>query len=384
MARKYGVGIVGCGWPGGEHAKAYKEFPEDCTLIAFCDLVEDRVKARTEEFGLECYYTDFDQLLADDRIEIVSICTPHHLHAPMTIEAASAGKHILVEKPMAINLGEANRMIQAAEEAGVTLSVIFGRRFIPQHRFFKEKVIPELGEIRFSYLIDFHYRSTAYYDSAGWRGTWKREGGGVFINQAIHTWDLYQWLHGGVVEAYGYWTNILHPTIEVEDIGYGIIQFQDGSFGKVFTTSCCEAPENAQEMRIIGERGELEVFSGSFTIKDKTLEEKLKEELEERKRATRYTGFAAQIRDFLDSITQGREPFITGESAKQSLKMIDGIHWSGWNYQEDFKKWVFMNYDLPRTLEEGHKEGWKGGKLIQDLMEIVRSPERRLEAPFLE
>ncbi|HID94707.1 MAG TPA: Gfo/Idh/MocA family oxidoreductase [Candidatus Latescibacteria bacterium] len=384
MAKKYGVGIVGCGWPGVEHAKAYKEFSDDCSLIAFCDVVEERVKTRTEEFGLECYFTDFYKLLADDRVDIVSICTPHHLHAPMAIEAAGADKHVLVEKPMALNVGEANRMIQAAEATGVTLSVIFGRRFAPENRFFKERVIPELGEIKFSYLVDFHYRSTTYYDSAGWRGTWKREGGGVFINQAIHTWDLYQWLHGGVVEAYGYWTNILHPTIEVEDIGYGIIQFSDGSFGKIFTTSCCGAPENGGELRIIGEKGELEVFSGNFALKDKSLEDELKEGLEKAKENTLYTGFPAQVQDLLHSIKEGREPFITGESAKQSLKIVDGIHWSGWNYQEDFKKWVFMNYDLPKTLEEGHKEGWKGGKLIQDLLEIVRSPDKRLRAPFLE
>src|SRR5262245_61806432 len=230
--RRLGVGIVGCGEISVAHNRAYQGLPEHVELVALSDVVEPVARRRAQEFGLETIYLDYHDLIADRRVDVVAICTPHYLHAPIAIAAASAGKHVLVEKPMCMNVGEVQEMIEAARRNRVKLTMST-EVVNPYHRFVKERVLPELGAISFSYLIDFYYRDSAYYEKARWRGTWAREGGGVFVNQAIYTWDVYQWYLGGVETAYGYWTNLLHPNTEVEDTGYGLIRFKNGSHGKL-------------------------------------------------------------------------------------------------------------------------------------------------------
>ena len=384
MDGKMGIGIIGCGGISASHARAYQTFPDECQILAVSDISDQKAEARMKEWDADTMHTDYLELIKDERIGMVSITTPHAYHAPVTIAAANAGIHVLCEKPMAINTGEAIQMIDGAERNSVKLSVIFGQRFVPYNQFLHDRVIPQLGRITFSYLIDFHYRGTAYYDRSGWRGTWKEEGGALFPNQAVHPWDFYQWLNGGVEEAYGYWTNILHPMIETEDMGFGFVRFKNGSYGKLLTTSCCGAPEPselASGMYLFGDQGQ--ITPEGFSLDDKNLEAELREELKEREASVQYTGTTAQVRDMLDAISEDRDPFITGESARQSLKIINGIHWCGWNYIEEFKRWIYENYQIPRTLEEGHAQRWTGGKLVRDLAEIVRSPEDTLEVPFL-
>ena len=248
MSKKFGIGIIGCGEISASHYRAYRELADECEIVALSDAVEAAAKRRAQEFGVEAVYTDYHDLLADKRVDAVAICTPHYLHAPMTIAAANAGKHVLVEKPMCMNVGEVHEMVYAAKKNGVRLTMS-SEQVNPRHRWIKERVLPEIGDISFTYLVDFYYRNIAYYEKARWRGTWAREGGGIFVNQAIYTWDTWQWLMGGVDTAYGYWTNLLHPNIEVEDIGYGLVNFRSGVHGKFFATSICEEPEGTVWMR---------------------------------------------------------------------------------------------------------------------------------------
>ena len=215
MKKKFGIGIIGCGEIAAAHGRAYRALADDCDIIAMSDTVEAMAKHRAQEFEVETIYTNYHDLLADPRVDAVAICTPHYLHAPMTIAAANAGKHVLVEKPMCMNVGEVQEMIYAAKKNGVRLTMST-EQVNPRHRFIKEHILPEIGNISFSFLVDFYYRSMAYYEKARWRGTWAREGGGIFCNQSIYTWDTFQWLLGGVDVAYGYWANLLHPNIEVE------------------------------------------------------------------------------------------------------------------------------------------------------------------------
>ncbi|MDQ3248849.1 MAG: Gfo/Idh/MocA family oxidoreductase, partial [Chloroflexota bacterium] len=283
MAKKFGIGIVGCGEISASHYRAYQGIAEHCEIVAVSDAVEAAAKRRAQEFGVETVYTDYQAMLADKRVDAVAICTPHYLHAPMTIAAANAGKHVLVEKPMCMNVGEVQEMIHAAKQNNVRLTMS-SEQVNPRHRFIKDRVLPEIGAISFSYLIDFYYRNIGYYEKARWRGTWAREGGGIFVNQAIYTWDTYQWLLGGVDSAYGYWANLLHPNIEVEDIGYGLIKFRNGTHGKLFATSICEAPDDTIWMQISGSEGEVFsvlpwLYTMDFSLHDKSKEEELRDEM---------------------------------------------------------------------------------------------------------
>jgi len=386
MGDRLEIGIIGCGGGSGVHGAAFKEFSDLCRIIAVCDVDPARALRRMREWDASAAYDDYRHLLADDRIDVVSICTPHYLHAPMAIEAAKAGKHVLVEKPMAIGVREATEMIHAAKEHGVTLAVIFQNRHTAHNTFIRREVLPLLGRIQFSYLVTCHYRDTRYYARDPWRGTWEQEGGGVFVNQAIHAWDILQSYNGGVDYAIGYWANILHPTIEVEDIGYGLVKFKNGSHGKLFTTTCWES---SSEMVIQGEHGRImgsaeEMGNCWFELEDASLQERLMAEYQREVQEARYDalqwgeGHKAQIRDVLESIAEGRKPLVTGESARESIKICDGIHLHGWPYAEELKEYIHRRFPLPESVEAGREQAWDGGPLRQSILSIVKDPRQSL------
>jgi predicted dehydrogenase len=406
MAKKFGIGIIGCGEISAAHNRAYKELSDYCEIVAVSDVVEAAARRRAQEFGVETVYVDYHDLLADRRVDAVAVCTPHYLHAPITIDAANAGKHILVEKPMCMNVGEVQEMIYAAKKNGVRLTMS-SEQVNPRHRFIKERVLPEIGEISFSFLVDFYYRNIAYYEKARWRGTWAREGGGIFVNQAIYTWDTYQWLLGGVDTVYGYWANLLHPNIEVEDIGYGLVNFRNGTHGKLFATSMCEAPEGTVWLRISGSQGEIYavlpwLYTLDFSLHDRGKEEELRVDMEEHVASLKGPGLQdwnnshdrrvlLQMYDIIQAVKEDREVTISPESCGEAMKILNGIHWSGWNHAEAFKKWAYLEFDMPKpgkrnalpTVDDAQAQDWRGGKLVETLVNLVKDPAPTLEAPFL-
>ena len=406
MAKKFGIGIVGCGEISASHNRAYKALADYCEIVAVSDSVEMAAKRRAQEFGVDTVYTNYADMLADKRIDVVAICTPHHLHAPMTIAAAHAGKNILVEKPMCMNVGEVQEMVYAAKKNGVRLTMST-EQVNPRHRWIKDHVLPAIGDISFSYLVDFYYRNIGYYEKARWRGTWDREGGGVFVNQAIYTWDTWQWLLGGVDTAYGYWANLLHPNIEVEDIGYGLVNFRNGTHGKFFATSICEEPPNTVWMRIAGSKGEIFavlpwLYTIDFALDDKTAEEELRGELEAHLASLQGPGqqqwndthdrrVMLQMYDIIQAVQTDRDVTISPESCGESMKILNGIHWGGWNHTDAFKQWAYTNFELPKpatahalaTADDAKTQNWHGGKLIETLVDLVKDPAPTLGAPFL-
>lgn len=384
ISGRFGVGIVGCGGISSNHARAYRMFPEDCSIIAVSDVSEEAARRLMSKFDIAGWYLNWRDLLADERIDVVSVCTPHYLHAPMTIAAAESGKHVICEKPMAMTVGEAHEMIETCKSHKVKLS-IGSERFNPRHRFIKEKVVPEIGSVEFSWLVDFYFRDTAYYLSGPWRGTWAKEGGGVSVNQAIYTWDQWQWFLGGVDYAYGYWANILHPTIEVEDIAYGLVQFKNGSHGKVLATTCCEWQAGVSGLRIYGEKGSIWaddpwLYGIDYTLNDRRSDEMLRGEFK-RTIDPDYKGMfhGWQIADMFAAIKEDRQTLVP--EAMEALKILNGIHWHGWNHAGRFKAWA-EELGLPHTVEDAKAEGWKGGRLVEELARIVKSPARKLDVPF--
>jgi predicted dehydrogenase len=299
---------------------------------------------------------------------------------------------------MAMTVGECHEMIAAARANGVLLT-IGSERVNPRYRFIHDRVLPELGPIIQAWLADFYFRDSAYYASGPWRGTWAQEGGGVMVNQAIYTWDQMADLLGGVDYAYGYWTNLLHPAIEVEDLAYGLVCFQNGVIGKVLATSCCEWPrEHANDagLRLFGEGGRIYdtepwLYSLDFSLNDEPAEAALRADFE-RMILPDYTGQyqSIQAADLFTAIREQREPLVTGESAMQAVKILNGIHWHAWRHAVAFRTWA-EGFDLPRpaapgaapTIEDAKAQGWKGGALVRTLREMIQRAEPWLEAPFL-
>lgn len=382
---KFGVGIIGCGGISISHFESYFALPDDCEIIAVSDLNRQAAQRFMKEFAVENYYENWHDLLADDRIDVVSICTPHGLHAPMVIAAAAAGKHIICEKPMAVTVGQAMEMIEACRAHNVRLSV-GSERFNPRLRFLKERVLPEIGEIQFSHLISFFYRDTAYYQSAKWRGTWAMEGGAVCANQAAHVWDQWQWFLGGVDYAYGYWANLLHPQIEAEDIAYGFVKFRNGSQGKCFATSCCGWQDGVGGLHIEGKNGAIWAkdawcYEMDFTLRDGQLNDKLHHEFSYAIDPEYHGKFQPwQVADLFSAIREER-PALVPEAA-EAIKILNGIHWNGWNHSDAFGDWA-RQFDLPASIEDSKADNWNGGQLVEILTGIVKDPSPQLNAPFL-
>jgi UDP-N-acetyl-2-amino-2-deoxyglucuronate dehydrogenase len=395
---KIGVGVIGCGGISDAHLTAYRELADECELVAVCDVKEAVARARATQCEVPEVYTDVARLLADDRVQVVSVCTPHFLHAPLTIAALRAGKHVICEKPMAMTVGECYEMVAAARANGVQLTV-GSERVNPRYRFIHDRVLPELGRVAEAWLADFYFRDSAYYASGAWRGTWAQEGGGILVNQAIYTWDQMADLLGGVEIAYGYWTNLLHPTIEVEDLAYGLVRFRSGALGKLLATSCCDwlrASGAEAGLRIVGENGmifgtEPWLYTLEFSLNDARQRAALQADFQ-RVLLPEYNGRyqTIQTADFFAAIREQRAPLVTGESAMEAVKILNGIHWHGWRHGGAFRAWA-ETFDLPTpstpgnrpTVEDARAQGWDGGRLIAELRRIIQSPEPWLECPFV-
>lgn len=379
---RLGIGIIGCGGIAPNHAQAYRLFPDEGEIIAVADVSEEAARRLMSRFGIPHWYADWRDLLADERIHVVSVCTPHYLHAPMTIAAARAGKHVLCEKPMAMTVGEAHEMIEACRAQRVKLS-IGSERFNPRHRFLYERARPAIGPVEFSWLVDFYYRDTAYYARGAWRGTWAQEGGGICANQAIYTWDQWQRLLGGVDYAFGYWANILHPTIEVEDVAYGFVQFKDGSHGKLLATSVCDWQPGVGGIRLFGQAGTIWaddpwLYRMDFTLRDARLDAALHRDFE-RAIDPDYDGAYQrwQVADLFAAIREDRDTLVP--EAMEALKILNGVHLHGRLHAERFRAWA-ESLGLPPTVEEAKR--WDGGRLMEELATLVKTPTRTLDAPF--
>jgi predicted dehydrogenase len=212
--KKLGFGIIGSGNIGPFHAEAISHI-EEAELKAVSDVVEERAKELAEKYRVD-FYADYNKLLEREDIAVVNICTPSGMHEEIALTSANAGKHLIVEKPLEITLEKCDRIIKSCEENKVKLCVIFPSRFGKATTKLKESI----GKGRFGKLVlgDAYikwYRSQEYYDSGGWRGTWKIDGGGALMNQSIHTVDLLQWMMGSVESVFAYSETLLR-NIEVE------------------------------------------------------------------------------------------------------------------------------------------------------------------------
>lgn len=255
-------GIIGCGVVGPLHAHAVAELP-NARLTATCDVDRQRAVSLAEKYAAPVVLTDFRELIARPDIDAVCICTPHFLHAEMAISAARAGKHVLCEKPMAIKREDLDAMIAAADRAGTQLGVCFQHRFDPVSA--QLKALVEKGA--FGTLLQGSaqlrcLRDKAYYDSAPWRGTWAQEGGGVLINQAIHSIDLILWLLGEVASVTGTCATLRgREVLEVEDTASAIINFTSGAQGTLAATSSSHLDWQSR-LQVYGEKGSAEVNQG--------------------------------------------------------------------------------------------------------------------------
>ena len=228
--------LVGCGKVGHLHAKALSRAPES-VFVAACG----RDLARTEKFAAAYNvkaYQDVEEMISREGVRALTICTPHPLHALHAVKAAKARVHVLIEKPLASSLEDCDAILQAARENGVKVGMISQRRFYAPCARVKRAIDDgKIGRPILGSVAMYGWRAEAYYRSDPWRGSWQGEGGGVLVNQAPHQLDLLHWYMGDVEELFGFWANLNHPYIEVEDTAVAVLCFKNGALGNIVVSN---------------------------------------------------------------------------------------------------------------------------------------------------
>lgn len=325
-----GFGIVGCGGVSRVHAESITSL-ENAKLVAVMSRTEDSARKLADEYNCD-YYTDLDVFLKREDIDVVVILTPNGLHADIGIKAARYGKHVVVEKPIDIDLKKADMLIDECERNDVKLSVIFQRRFSDAAQTVKEHIDrEELGKINFGNALVKWFRTQEYYDSGDWRGTWGLEGGGALINQTIHYVDLLQYLAGPIDEVFAYMATRNH-NIEVEDLLVGTLKFKNGALGLVEANTTAY-PGFEARVDVYGNNGSAIIVDDELDkliIKDK---EKI---VSSNKKEEDLTGASnprisselhrRQYQDIVDSIMNDRRPSVDGIEGRNTLAVVLALY----------------------------------------------------------
>lgn len=327
---QFGFGLIGAGNIGKLHAQVIGEL-ENAQLAAVCALPFEAAEAFAKEHG-GCACRSVEELVSRPDVDVVTIGTPSGLHPAQAIAAARAGKHVLVEKPLAISLEGADAAISAAEEAGVKLGVISQRRFDHVCQAMKQAALAgEFGKLVFVNGSVLYYREPAYYSASDWRGTWKMDGGGALMNQGIHTVDLVRWLGGPVRSVAGFSRTISH-SIEVEDAAAAVVEFENGALGSIKATTSAY-PGLHIRVEIMGDRGAAILQDSDFVLW-KTADSDGPPDLSGPKTgsgssdpmAFSAAGHLAQFRDFLDAIAENRPPLVDGAEGRSTLELVLAIY----------------------------------------------------------
>jgi len=341
------AGIVGLGKVAHLHAQALVNLSN-----ADFRAVRSRSLAKAKDFAQQYdvkAYEDISQMVNEEKLDLVIICTPHPNHLEPTAEAIQAGAHVLVEKPLASSLQDCDAMIKASKAAGRKLGVISQRRFYEPVK--RVKAAIEAGKIGHPILGTVNmlgWRGEEYYTSDPWRGSWELEGGGVLVNQAPHQLDVLLWLMGDIDELYGAWANLNHPYIEVEDTALAVIRFKNGALGNIVVSNS-QKPGIYGKIQIHGSNGAslgVQPEGGSMFVagmsniaeppindlwtvqgEEKLLNKWVKEDTEFFNQIDPTVYYIQkQIEDFLEAIANDCDPLVTGEDGRRTVELFTAIY----------------------------------------------------------
>lgn len=326
MKNRIKFGLVGCGFVAKNHALILSSL-KDTKLEAICDLYENRLKEYSSKFGIEKSYTDFDEML-NDSIDALVIATPNWLHSKMAVKAAKSGKHILLEKPLALSLAEANKIIKACEDNEVKISVISQYRFCPPALKLKHiiesgmigKLIGGIGEVILR-------RDDNYFEESPWRAKKSQVGGGVLLHQSIHIIDLFQW-YFGAFNSVNAFSNNSSQDKEVEDSASGMIKFKNNVLCNILCTT--KSPINLPpRITVFGSRGivSIEDFKHGGIYETKGIESNsLRANYPKFNSVNKIPVYArnhaSQIVNFISAIRGKEKVLVDAEEAKKPLEIV--------------------------------------------------------------
>jgi predicted dehydrogenase len=313
------------------------------------DLDAEKAQKLASQYGATPY-TDLQHMLERERVDVVIICTPSGLHGELACQVMRSGRHVIVEKPMEITREAIEEMLRVQQVTGVKLAVISQHRFDPASRQVHDLVEENaFGRLVLGNSIVPWWRSQQYYDSGDWRGTWKLDGGGVLMNQSIHSVDLLQWLMGPVKSVYGYTDTLVHR-METEDVAVAVLRFANGALGTIAATTGAY-PGVTTRIEIFGDKGSAVIENDSLTYlhlaRDNkqeisaygaTPQERRKSEdrgsTSQNPAALSASSHALQIADMIRAIRENRMPLVDGYAARHPVEIILSIYESARTHKE--------------------------------------------------
>ncbi|MFM5280102.1 Gfo/Idh/MocA family protein [Aeromonas caviae] len=263
MNKKIRIAIVGCGRISKNHFGSIEQLFNEYELVAICDNNQEVLEEHRKKYQVPAYLS-FDDMLTNEELDLVALCTPSGIHANQTIKAAKAGVHVITEKPMATKWEDGLAMVRACDDAGVRLFVVKQNRRNSTLQLLKRAVTEKrFGKIHMVHMNVFWTRPQEYYDRAAWSGTWDMDGG-AFMNQATHYVDLLHWLIGPVEKVQSMLST--HRDIEVEDTGVVNLKWRNGALGSMAVTMCTYPKNLEGSITILGEKGTVRI--GGVAVND--------------------------------------------------------------------------------------------------------------------
>jgi len=343
----YNISIAGCGKVAHLHAKAIQNIP-NARLSGVWSRTPDSAKAFARMYKTRPS-DSVSRMVLENNSDLVIVCTPHPFHRQPAIEAAEAGANVLVEKPLASDLQDCDKIINACRLRYLKLGVVSQRRWY--HPVIRVKEAIDAGKIGKPVLATvtiLGWRDKAYYDADAWRGTWKMEGGGVLVNQSPHQLDIMLWYMGEVDEVYGIWRNLNHSYIEVDDTALAIVKFRSGAIGNILVSNS-QKPGIYGKVQVHGDNGAsvgVQTDGGAMFIagmtgvaeppvndlwtvqgEEKMLKKWVAEDTETFNSYDPAVHFMqCQIEDFLNAIRDEREPAVSGDDGRNTVELFSAIY----------------------------------------------------------
>ncbi len=328
--------LIGCGRISTNHVKAV--INNKLEFAAVCDIVPEHMEVVLEKNGLQNdssikRYTDYKRMIEEIRPELVGIATESGLHAEIALYCIDHGIHVIIEKPMAMSISDADEIIRRSEEKGVKVSACHQNRFnVAVQEMRKALEQGRFGKISHGSIHVRWNRGKAYYEQAPWRGTWAQDGGAL-MNQCIHGIDLLRWMMGNEVEeVYGATRQQLHPYLEAEDIGMAVVKFKNGAIGTIEGTTNVY-PQNLEEtLYLFGENGTVKIGGKStnnidvWNFADESDADQRNKGLEEQTSNVYGNGHTSLYADVIDAIQNDRAPYVDAYAGKNALEMILAIY----------------------------------------------------------
>ena len=330
--------LIGCGRIATNHMKA--AINNKLNIVAVCDVLPEAMEALLAKHGLEKdasikRYTDYKQMIAENDLALVSIATESGIHAEIALHCIDCGVNVIIEKPMAMSMEDAEEIIRRSEEKGVKVSACHQNRFnIAIQELRRAVEAGRFGRLSHGSIHVRWNRNENYYTQAPWRGTWAQDGG-CLMNQCIHGIDLLRWMMGDEVEeVYGVTNQRFHDYLECEDIGMAVVKFKNGAVGTIEGTTNVY-PHNLEEtLYMFGENGTVKIGGTStnnidvWNFADECEDDQKNKGLQEATSNVYGNGHTSLFADVVEAIEQDRKPYVDAVAGRNALEMILAIYQS--------------------------------------------------------